>query len=223
MAASVWTYPIIGMFIGACSGGILVSFGWLGFPPSICALMAIATSVLLTGAMHEDGLADTADGLGGGRSKSERLKIMKDSQVGAYGVIAVFLVLGIRWAGLFEVAQIANPFWILVSVGAISRLPMAVFMRVLPTARESGLSKSVGRPPLWSVILCLVLALVISVSMLGLAGIWLIIGSFMITAPLIFVSWKLIGGQTGDILGACQQVTEAGLVLALLWACVQLG
>ena len=108
----------------------------------------MATGVILTGAMHEDGLADSADGLFGGWTVERRLEIMKDSRIGTYGMLALLLSGLARWAALTALIA-AGPIWpVLIAAGALSRAPMAVMMALMPNARQGGLSASTGRPPL---------------------------------------------------------------------------
>ncbi|MFT7596440.1 MAG: adenosylcobinamide-GDP ribazoletransferase, partial [Paracoccaceae bacterium] len=99
-AHAAWAFPLVGLVVALLAGGM----GWaalrLGLPASIAAGLVLGAQIMLTGAMHEDGLADTADGLWGGFNADRRLEIMKDSAIGTYGVLALILSLGLRWAAL---------------------------------------------------------------------------------------------------------------------------
>jgi adenosylcobinamide-GDP ribazoletransferase len=192
-----------------------------GLAPGTAALLALATTVLLTGALHEDGLADTADGLGGGRTRERKLEIMRDSRIGTYGACALILSFGLRWSAL---AAIASPWAValaLCSAHAAARAGVPAFMSLVTPARPDGLSAAAGSPPARSVAiafalgtLCLVLALgpgkaLIGLILLSLAGL-----------ALARLAIRQIGGQTGDILGAFEQIGE---ILILLVAASFLG
>ncbi|MBC9180481.1 adenosylcobinamide-GDP ribazoletransferase, partial [Pseudoroseomonas ludipueritiae] len=99
-ARSIWAYPLVGLGIGAAGGAVMAAGLWLGLPPLVAALWSLAATLLLTGGFHEDGLADTADGFGGGRDRARKLEIMRDSRIGSYGVLALVLALGLRAAAL---------------------------------------------------------------------------------------------------------------------------
>ena len=96
LAASVWAYSVVGAMVGALAGLVFSFAAWAGLPPVTAGLLAIGAGVLLTGAMHEDGLADLADGFGGGHTRERKLEIMRDSRIGSYGVVALVLALGLR-------------------------------------------------------------------------------------------------------------------------------
>jgi adenosylcobinamide-GDP ribazoletransferase len=177
----------------------------------IQAIGALTTSVIITGAMHEDGLADSADGLWGGWTTERRLEIMKDSRTGAYGVIAIALSLIWRTALLSIVIGASNPIFLLTALGALSRSAMAPLMAFLPNARKSGLSSAVGAPSRLTAIASVALGLVIAWPILGPIP-CLIAGLTALFSAAIAI--KKIGGQTGDILGASQQLTEITALIA---------
>ena len=146
IAASAWAWPLVGAGLGLLAGlcGLIITA--FGAGPGIAAGVTLAATMMLTGALHEDGLADTADGLWGGQDRDRRLEIMKDSRVGTYGVLALCLSTLIRWSALtalFQVGWILAP---LIAVGALSRLPMAMILANLPNARGAGLAASTGQP-----------------------------------------------------------------------------
>ncbi|MCP5089181.1 MAG: adenosylcobinamide-GDP ribazoletransferase [Rhodobacteraceae bacterium] len=213
-ADAVWAYPVVGAVIGLIGGTVGMVAAGLGVPSGIAAALALATLVLLTGAMHEDGIADCADGLGGGGTISRRLEIMKDSRIGAYGAVALVLVLVARWTG---VETLLGADWLLafVAVGAASRVPMVIAMFLMPLARSTGLAAGVGQATRESVALALGLGLVICVVVIGLSGLGVLLVSCLAALPLCLLAQKRIGGYTGDVLGGCQQLAEiAGLAVA---------
>ncbi len=215
MAASAWAFPIIGAIIGALAGVVGILLSEIGMSGNSVAIAALATMILASGAMHEDGLADCADGLGGGTGKDRILEIMKDSRIGAYGVIALCLFLGAQWSALAEIAH-ANLFASLVITGSASRAPMTVVMALVPNARSGGLSQYVGTPATSHAAVAVLVSALICI---GLAGTQTGLLAFLIAAiapiPLLLVAHRKIGGQTGDVLGATQQFAALGILLTL--------
>lgn len=214
-AKAAWAWPIAGAVIGGSVGSVAVGLGALGLPLPLMALCALALQVILTGALHEDGLADTADGLWGGHDRARRLEIMKDSRIGAYGVIAIAVSLGIRGTGIFYLLAGPMPILALLAIGAISRLPMVLLMAAMPNARGTGLAQAVGKPGKKTSIIAGALTLVIAVTCLGTASIPVLFwvgGSCFLLA---LIAKRKIGGQTGDILGASQQIAEIAAILCL--------
>lgn len=211
-ARATWAYPLAGTILGTIAGTVAWGLGALGLPPVIQAIGALTTSVITTGAMHEDGLADCADGLWGGWTRERRLEIMKDSRTGAYGVIAIALSLLWRAALLTLVLSTANPILILAALGALSRSAMAPLMAFLPSARRNGLSSSVGAPPKATAVTSAILGLLIALPLIGPIPCLIAAATAFVWAT---IALKKIGGQTGDILGASQQLTEITALIAL--------
>jgi adenosylcobinamide-GDP ribazoletransferase len=214
IARATWALPVAGLLVGLAGAFVYKVANRFGLTPSPAALLALATTALVTGALHEDGLADTADGLGGGRTRERKLEIMRDSRIGSYGVCALILSFGLRWSAL---AAIANPWAVtlaLCAAHAAARAGVPAFMSLVPPARPDGLSARAGSPPGRSLAiafglgtLCLALALgparaLVGLVLLSLAG--------LILARLAI---RQIGGQTGDILGAFEQIGEILILL----------
>jgi adenosylcobinamide-GDP ribazoletransferase len=213
-AAAAWAWPIVGATHGAIAG-VLGSIALaLGAPAGVTAALALAVLVVLSGAMHEDGLADCADGLGGGRDRDHRLAIMKDSRIGAYGAVALTLALLARWSGIEALTEAGCLFWPLVAIGAASRLPMIWAMAFMASARDNGLSASVGLPPPGSLAVASVLVLVLSLLVFGLGAVPLLFWTIVAPLPIYLLADRLIGGQTGDVLGGGQQMSEIAALAA---------
>lgn len=212
-AEATWAYPLVGAVLGFAVGVMGMLLGWIGTPPGIAAAVILAAFAFLTGAMHEDGLADCADGFGGAAEPDKRLELMKDSRIGAFGAIALVIVLIARWNGFDSLQPGWLPF-LLMAVAAASRAPMVLAMYLMDNARKSGLSASVGRPPAVSVALALIIGLVACVAGAGMAGglifFWALLGAI----PVLLLARRLIGGQTGDVLGASQQCAEVAALAA---------
>lgn len=217
-AQAVWAYPLAGLILGglAALGGLATL--WLGLPAPLVALVALAVAILLSGAMHEDGLADTADGLWGGWTRERRLAIMKDSHIGSYGVIALILSLGARWSALWLLYEVnsAAATTALIASASLSRAMMPVVMTALPHARDTGLSHAQGRPRALAVMLGLGLAAAMALWLLGGAGLTAMICAGLTTLAIGLIARAKIGGQTGDILGATQQLAEIAVLLSLV-------
>lgn len=214
-AASSWAFPIAGAVIGF----IAVLAGWvsmlLGVPDIATAAIILATLIMVSGAMHEDGLADTFDGLWGGYTTARRLEIMKDSHIGAYGVLALTVSVITRFGLILALVQ-QGQIWMLIAVATLSRAPMVFIMAKLPPARDFGLSRSVGQPKIETALLAALIALTIGLAMLGSVILHGILLTGILVGGLAFTAKRKIGGQTGDILGATQQLSE----IAFLAACV---
>ncbi|MEP2533281.1 adenosylcobinamide-GDP ribazoletransferase [Shimia sp.] len=214
-ARASWAYPIAGAVIAAMAALPTAAALALGIPPTLAALVWVAVSVIICGAMHEDGLADCADGFWGGWERDRRLEIMKDSRIGAYGVIALCLSLGARWLAVGIILQSDTWLWPLLITALLSRAIMPALMTALPHARDNGLSHAQGRPGVPTTTLGACLAVTAAVALMGLSGLSLALLAGMSTVICGLIARTKIGGQTGDVLGATQQVTEITLLVAL--------
>lgn len=218
-ARSAWAWPLVGAVLGALGAALASGALWLGVTPGVTAVLVLALFAMLTGGLHEDGLSDTADGLYGGWTRERRLEIMKDSRVGSYGVLALVLVTLARWSGLTAVlvyGQAGDGHWAaLVTTGALSRAPMALVMTLLPNARGAGLSHATGRPGPVTALAGLALAVALAVALTGWTALPLLFTVLGVTLWLSFTALRRIGGQTGDILGATQQLAEVACLVVL--------
>ncbi|WPP04495.1 adenosylcobinamide-GDP ribazoletransferase [Methylocella tundrae] len=208
--------PAAGALLGALSAGALVSASALGLPPLLAAPLAIAVLAALSGAMHEDGLADCADGFGGGATRERKLEIMADSRIGAFGAVALALALYIRIAAVASIAahSLALAVTALIGAAAVSRAAALIPLAVLPPARTKGAGFSAGRPQSSALAVAAALAALF-------AGAPLIAGADPSKSALAFAACagagfafsdlarRQIGGQTGDVAGATQQISEA--------------
>lgn len=212
-AASAWAYPLVGVMLGAGLAAFASVLLFVGIPASIAAALVLSASVIVTGAMHEDGLADSVDGLWGGWDKARRMAIMKDSHIGAYGVCAIALSLLLRWLALALVLSFGMHWVVLMTVGALSRANMVALMAILPNARDGGLSRTVGRPAAATSWLALAIAALVAL-VCGYGVVTLV--ALLAGVACGLIAKAKIGGQTGDILGATQQVTEIAVLTAIV-------
>jgi adenosylcobinamide-GDP ribazoletransferase len=214
-AASAWAWPLVGAVLGALAALVACAALWLGVTPGVTAVLVLGTLAMLTGALHEDGLSDTADGLYGGWTRERRLEIMKDSRIGSFGMLALLLVTLARWSALTALLVHGGHWQALIAAGALSRAPMGLIMAVLPSARGEGLSHATGRPNLRVALLGASMAVAIACLLAGWAALPMIAAAFVVSALLALSALRRIGGQTGDILGASQQLAEVACLAVL--------
>jgi adenosylcobinamide-GDP ribazoletransferase len=188
----------------------------LGLPPWPAAALSVTATVIMTGALHEDGLADTADGFGGGDTRQSKLDIMRDSRTGAYGVCALVLSLVLRIGVLASFTDAYAVVWALIAAHSAGRAAMVILMWLLPPARSDGLSHEAGSPAGESVAAAAAIAFVLLLFCLHpMRG---VIAAVVLIAAVALIAWlsmRQIEGQTGDVLGATEQ---AGEILILLVA-----
>ncbi len=212
-ARSAWCWPVVGLILASFATLLAVFLQAIGIKQEISALLALALLVVMTGALHEDGLADVADGFWGGFDRARRLDIMKDSHIGSYGVLALILSLGLRGAALIALAD--HLAVALLASAALSRAAMAHVMHKLPNARTTGLSAQTGRPPRQAVRIALLIAVGVVVLLTGWGAVWILLAAIAATYACARIAQAKIAGQTGDVLGATQQITEISTLLAL--------
>lgn len=185
---------------------------WLGV--RLTALLALALWVLITGGLHLDGLADSVDGLSGGRGDRTRtLDIMRDSRIGSHGALALALLLMLKWAALERVLELGRPAWLIAPV--VGRFAATVLLVCFPYARSSGLGAPfVGE---LGVVTLLIGAapVALGVALLGPLSGWAV-GAALLVALLVGLRMhRLLGGLTGDVYGAAVELSELAALLAL--------
>ena len=221
-------FPLVGVLIGGINVGIWWLFGhWL--PAAVTVGLMLATSLLVTGAFHEDGFADACDGFGGGTTPDRVLAIMKDSRIGAYGAIGICVMLGLKWAAYVAIPGAAFP-WVVIGAHMISRWCACGLIWGLDYVRSDDDSKARpladslgGRGWIMSGALGASAAAPFAFTgdqlphVLVFRGLAAAVAASVITAVTLAVYFrKRIGGYTGDCLGAVQQLTELAFVLAAL-------
>ncbi len=214
VARASWTFPIAGLLVGLVAALVY----WIAIranaAPFPAAAITLAATLSLTGAMHEDGLADTADGLGG-RTREQKLEIMRDSRIGTFGACALAISLLLRWS---TIADIAEPRFVtvaLIAAHVAARAGLPAFMHLVPPARADGLSSGAGRPPFPSVIASLLLGTICLLFVFGPTGTVITLLMLLLAALLLArLAIRQFGGQTGDVLGAMEQTAECIIFLA---------
>jgi adenosylcobinamide-GDP ribazoletransferase len=206
-------FPVVGALIGAAVGLLCLGLRYIGVPDLAAAALALGGSAILTGALHEDGLADVADG-GGGRNLESKLEIMRDSRLGTYGA----MILLVSFAAKLSAPAIADGYVVpaLIAAHALARGVLPAMSMNLPYARKDGLARNAGQPDAAISVIAGGLALVIALLSLSwtnalcatlLAGL-----SALCMARL---AMRQIGGQTGDVLGGAEQVSETAILVLL--------
>jgi adenosylcobinamide-GDP ribazoletransferase len=208
-------FPVVGALIGAAVGLLCLGLRAAGVPDLAAAALALGGSAVLTGALHEDGLADIADGFGGGRTRDAKLEIMRDSRLGTYGAVILLVSFAAKSSAL---AAIPNGYIVpgLIAAHALGRGILPVMSLNLPYARKDGLARNAGQPDATTAIVAAGLALLIALLSLSWSSAFYAAG--LATACAFGVAWlslRQIGGQTGDVLGGAEQVAETAILVLL--------
>jgi adenosylcobinamide-GDP ribazoletransferase len=214
VANAAWAFPVTGLVVGLIGALVYALAHRLGLPPWPAAALSVAATLVVTGALHEDGLADTADGFGGGDTRQSKLDIMRDSRTGAYGVCALVLSLALRIGTLASFADAYAVVWALIASHCAARAAMVMLMWLLPPARSDGLSYQAGSPPGESAAAAAAIAFV--VVLFCLHPLRAVVAALVLIALLALTAWlsmRQIEGQTGDVLGATEQVGEIAVLL----------
>ncbi len=212
---SAWAWPVVGAALGASAGAVSGTAFALGAGPTVAAVLGLAAAVLMTGCLHEDGLADSADGFWGGADAERRMEIMRDSGIGAYGAAALTLILIARFAGISETIGSVSPVIVFAVTGALSRAAMLMAMRLLPLARGDGLAADCGRPlpaVAWS---GCAIAVLFAGAALGWHSLAAAAAAGSAGIAVSILARRKIGGHSGDTLGAAQQTAETACLLTL--------
>jgi len=207
--------PLVGLLVGLVGAAAYWLASLLALPPLLGGLVAVGATILLTGALHEDGLADMADGFGGGRDRTRKLEIMRDSRIGSFGVLALVLSVGLRAGALAALATPLAAGAALVAAHAVSRAVLPAAMIALPPARDDGLAAASGRPAAIHAATALIVGGLLSLLALGPGpgSVGLLAGA-VAAVLVIALARAQIGGHTGDVLGAIQQAAETTVLLA---------
>lgn len=217
---SVQYFPLVGVLVGALAAVVF----WLihgVLPDAIAVLLSMGATILMTGAFHEDGLADAADGLGGGWQKEQVLTIMQDSRIGSYGAVALMLVLFTKFQAQVHISTVLLPF-VMISAHALSRLSAVLVIFTQRYVRAEGKSKPLAthlsRPQL---LVATVFGLLPFLILIAYLADWQMLTTLL---PVIIVWWwfsrmlkRRLGGYTGDCLGAMQQMTELAFYIGILF------
>jgi adenosylcobinamide-GDP ribazoletransferase len=210
----MWAYPVVGAVIGIAGGAVYAGANRVGVPSALCALLAITATALLTGALHEDGLADTADGFFGGATREKKLEIMRDSRIGTFGALALILATAIRATALVAISRPLAVFGAMVLAGTAGRAAIVMLLRLLTPARNDGMAAGVGRPYGSAAVFGLAITFVLAFAALPpMQAVAACAAACLGCLALAWRAKKLIGGFTGDVLGAVEIVVECAVLI----------
>ncbi len=214
--AASW-FPLVGLVVGLGAAAVHLAIG-AHLPRSVSALLVLVYLVLITGALHEDGLADAADGFGGGWHRDQVLTIMRDSRIGSYGAIALVLSLTARWLLL---SSLPAGTWIRYVIAAHvlcrwTTLPLSYFLK--PARQDDGQAARIAqRTPRAALLAGTLLALALCFGALGMLGWAPVLTAILVTGLGAIYYLRRIGGITGDCFGATNQLTEIAVYLCGVW------
>lgn len=214
-ARSMAWYPLVGAALGLSAGLVHALALGLGLTPLPAALLAVLALAALTGALHEDGLADVADGFGGGRDKATKLAIMRDSRVGTYGVLALVFSVALRAGALAALPGPAAALAALIGAETLSRAIVPALNGYLEPARSDGLGAGLPRPDGARIVVALVLGTALAGLALGATALPAAAAALVAGIAVAALAERQIGGFTGDVLGAAQQAAAILVLLTL--------
>lgn len=213
MPGAVAWFPIVGLLLGGIAGAVFLGAAKLA-TPTVAAALAITIDALLTGGFHHDGLADMADGFGGGWTVEQRLEIMKDSRHGTYGVMSLVLVLVLQVSALAALSP-HDGLVALIAGASLGRGAAVILLLTMKPARTTGLGvdyqAGVSRV---RVAIALVIVGLLTIWMAGLAGLWFIVVAAVGGGAVALLSHRKIHGMAGDVLGAAQQIAFTCVLVA---------
>ena len=217
-AAAVRWFPLVGAWVG-CLCAATYGYGAQVLPLPVAAGLAVVAGLLATGALHEDGLADTADGLGGGRDRARALEIMRDSRIGSFGALALVSSVGLRWAALAQLSP-GEGALALIAAHGVSRGLLAPVPLLAAYARPQGLGGAMGGVRPADALAALAVTVALPVALAGWSGLAALAVSALAAAAVLALLVRRLGGYTGDGLGAIQQVAEIAMLVSFagLWA-----
>jgi adenosylcobinamide-GDP ribazoletransferase len=205
-------YPVVGLAVGALLAAIAMALPRV--PPMLLALLLCAASLVTTGAFHEDGLADSLDGLGGGASRERALEIMKDSRIGTFGAAGLNLLLLARFALYQSIPRPALPV-ALVAAGCFARFGFLPLMAFLPYARAQGIASSQAQTGLRELAIAAVLPVAVA-ALGGRASVYALLAALATSALVALWLRARLGGYTGDTLGLCACLCEIASLCCFL-------
>jgi adenosylcobinamide-GDP ribazoletransferase len=219
LARAVWAYPLVGALVGFLGALVIVAADRLGIPHLAGVLLGLGATMLLTGAFHEDGLADFCDGLGGGATRARKLEIMRDSRIGTYGALALILSVALRVAALAAISSSAVLIAVWTTAGALGRAGALIALWTLSPARADGLGAAASGPRVGVVLAAWGFASLLAFACLPGAALWLILAAVSAGSVIAAIAWRLLGGYTGDVLGAGAALSELAVLLAASALC----
>jgi adenosylcobinamide-GDP ribazoletransferase len=217
ISKAAWAFPIAGLIVGLIGVIAYAAARKCGLPPWPASTLTVAATMLATGCLHEDGLADTADGFGGGKTREQKLAIMRDSRIGTYGVCALVLSIVLRVSALASLPNGHAVVWALIAMHVGARATMPALMFLLKPARADGLAFEAGYPSGNVVAAALAIGFItLAICLHPLRGIVALICLGIAILVMAWLANRQIEGQTGDVIGALEQVGEIVVLLVAL-------
>lgn len=214
LAGAMWAFPVVGAVAGGLTALVLLAAQALGLGPWVGAVLALGAGLWITGGLHEDGLADVADGFGGGHDRAGKLAILRDSRIGSYGVLALIIALGLKVAALAE-ADALTATAALVAAAALGRAAAPLAMLLTGPARADGLGAGAGKGVPWAAGVAWLLAAVLALGLAGRDGFLAVGVALLATFAVVLLARRHIGGYTGDVLGAAILAAEVAVLVVL--------
>ena len=220
--SSLWAFPLVGLVIGAAGGGVLAAGQAIALPPFAIAILGLATIIFLSGAMHEDGLADMADGFGGGRDTEAKIRIMHDSRIGSYGVMALILASLARVGLLMAAALHATGVTLVLLLALVyaaarflpvlqlSIIPVSPHARLASLTDNGGVWRAVTGLIVWAVPLIIAFGWQVAISAVAL--------SCLLAVIIARMALRRVAGLTGDVMGATILLGEITILAGCLMA-----
>jgi adenosylcobinamide-GDP ribazoletransferase len=216
-AEAQWATPVVGLVVGLIGWLVFWFFAGFDLPSTVSAALALSAILVVTGCLHEDGVADMTDAFGGGNTRERKLEIMKDSRNGTFGVVALMMDLLLRWAAMAALVTPGVAFAGLLAAHAGSRALFPIFMHLVNPAKTTGLAAGIGTVSRDNALYAAIIAILVMLLSLGL---WPTVAGIGALAAWLFfmkgLTERQIGGHTGDVLGSVQQ---GGEIILLLVAC----
>jgi adenosylcobinamide-GDP ribazoletransferase len=208
-------FPVVGALIGAAVGLLCLGLRYVGVPDLAAAALALGGSAILTGALHEDGLADVADGFGGGRTLESKLEIMRDSRLGTYGAVGLLVSFAAKLSALAAIPD-SDVVPALIAAHALARGVLPAMSMSMPYARKDGLARNAGQSD--AAISAMAGGLALVIALLSLSWTNALCAALVAGLSGLCMAWlamRQIGGQTGDVLGGAEQVSETAILVLL--------
>jgi adenosylcobinamide-GDP ribazoletransferase len=218
-ASAFWAYPLAGGAVGMAGAVTFWLAAAMGFSTGVCVILALSAIILAEGGLHEDGVADFWDGLGGGETREEKLTIMRDSRIGTYGVIALLFTIGLQGMFLVNLHHYAGVGGVaagLIASEAAARGVLAVPLGSMLPARADGLGQGMAELQSSTLAAGALIAAVIALLLLGVSGFAVMIGAAIGALFISTLAGMFLGGYTGDVLGASAATARAGALGALV-------
>ena len=219
--SSLWAFPLVGLVIGGIGGMMLALANFFSLPLLVCGGLCVGVMAMVSGAMHEDGLADTVDGFGGGRDVDDKMRIMHDSHIGSYGVLALCISTIIRISLFASIAglDLSNLALIglVAAIAAAARWQILIALRAFPIAADAKLAKVTGQPSMIAIFAAAFLWVVpLACFVVPIAAVIAGIATLLVCLGLGRIAMRQINGISGDVMGAMIILGEIMLAAGLL-------